>query len=86
MKIAFTRHAKGKFRKFAEVGAFFSEQDVIKVIESPEHTDKVSDSPNTIVSRTTDEKHVLRVVFKVEDDIIIVITFYPAQRGRYYEA
>ena len=37
-----------------------------------------------IASRSIDEKHVLRVVYKWKGDIITVITFYPAAKGRYY--
>jgi len=28
----------------------------------------------------------MQIVFKIEDDIITIITFYPAKKGRYYEA
>lgn len=57
---------------------------VRKVIEEAEHEDRGSDKPNVIVSKEIDPKHVLRVVYKQEDDIITVITFYPAEKGRYY--
>lgn len=55
------------------------------VIKNPEHKDTTSDFPNIIVSGSIDDSHVLRVVYKKEDDIIIVITFHPAEQGRYYE-
>ena len=61
-----------------------SENDVLKVLERPDHEDKSSDFPNIIASKTFDATHVLRVVYRVEGDIIRVITFYPAEKGRYY--
>ena len=85
MKIVFTRHASVdkvamlKKHKFV-VGRKFIES----VIEYPEDEDKESDFPKIIVSKTIDEKHVLRVVYKRKGDIITVITFYPARKGRYY--
>lgn len=54
------------------------------VIKNPKHLDKESDFPNIIASRTFDQKHILRVVFRKEHDIIKIITFYPAEKGRYY--
>ena len=61
-----------------------TEDDVIEVIKEPEHEDKESDKPNIIASKGIDEKHVLRVVYRKENDIIKIITFYPAEKGRYY--
>ncbi len=84
-KIVFTKHAKGRFIDFKKQGLEFTKRQVIKTIESPDHIDKVSDAPKIIISKVIDKFHVLRVVFKVVDGIITVITFYPAKRGRYYE-
>jgi len=86
MRFVFTKHARGKFVKFAKNGIIVYEKDVLKTIGNPEHLDKESDFPKMIASRPRDNKHILRVVFKIEDDIIIIITFYPARKGRYYEA
>jgi len=56
-----------------------------EAVLNPEHEDKESDKPNTIASKSIDAKHILRVVYRREFDIIRVITFYPAEKGRYYE-
>lgn len=55
------------------------------VILNPEHIDGESDFPKVIASRSIDSKHILRVVYRRENDIILIITFYPAEQGRYYE-
>lgn len=85
MKFIFTKHAKERLRDFARYGVKISRQEVIEVIKNPEHVDEESDHPKMIASKPKDAKHILRVVFKIEDDIITVITFYPAMKGRYYE-
>ncbi|KKR78363.1 MAG: hypothetical protein UU23_C0001G0127 [Candidatus Curtissbacteria bacterium GW2011_GWA1_40_9] len=65
---------------------FKSNKTFIKeIITNPDHEDKVSDYPKIIASKSLDSKHVLRVVYKQEDDIITVITFYPAPKGKYYQ-
>lgn len=85
VKIVFTKHARKKFRELKEIGVIISRQKVIEAIRNPEHIDKESDAPKIIASRAININHILRVVFKEEDGIITVITFYPAKKGRYYE-
>jgi hypothetical protein len=38
--------------------------------------------PLLIAQKAIDEKHVLRVVFKKENGIIKIITFYPARKRK----
>ena len=68
-----------------DVGTIITRKDISATIKDPEHVDYDSDKPKIIASKSFKEKLVLRVVFKMDDDIIKVITFYPAQAGRYYE-
>lgn len=85
MRIVFTKHALvDKFTKLKGHNFNLTQDDVIAVIKDPENIDKESDSPKIIASKSFDKKHILRVVYKVENDIIKVITFYPAEKGRYY--
>ncbi len=85
MKIVFTNHAlKDKFPQLSKHNFKISKLDVEAVIQNPEHTDKISDYPKIIVSKEFDKKHVLRVVYKIDYGMIKVITFYPAEKGRYY--
>jgi len=57
---------------------------VDRTVRQPENIDIETDKPKFIVSGKLDRKHVLRVVYVREDDIIRIITFYPAEKGRYY--
>lgn len=84
MKIVFTKHALGKFIEFKKHGFNLTKIDVKKVIKKPEHIDEESDHPKIIVSKSFNGKHILRVVYKLESGIIKIITFYPAEKGRYY--
>lgn len=61
-----------------------SKETIKDVIKNPENEDKETDFPKIIASKAIDTKHILRVVYKQKGDIITVITFYPAVKGRYY--
>lgn len=85
MKVILSKHAKeDKFVILAKHNFHLSEKDVLEVVNNPDHEDKVSDQPNVIASKTLDETHILRVVHRKDGGIIKVITFYPAEKGRYY--
>ena len=85
MRIVFTKHASVDKFAMLKKHKFNVDKETIKnVIENPEDEDKESDFPKIIVSKSIDERHVLRVVYKKKGDIITVITFYPAVKGRYY--
>ena len=85
MKIVYTKHAeRDKFTYLARHGFKTAKREINNIIIDPDHVDEVSDYPNTIASKQIGTKHVLRVVYKKENDRITVITFYPAQVGRYY--
>lgn len=85
MKVKYTRHAAvDKFLMFKRHKFKMTKKLVKEAIINPEHEDRESDAPKIIVSKSIDSKHILRVVYRREGDIIIVITFYPAEKGRYY--
>lgn len=85
MKIRYTKHASiDKFAMLKKHRFQVTKKLIKEVLQNPEHKDIKSDSPKIIASKSIDPKHILRVVYKKEDDIITVITFYPAEKGRYY--
>ena len=84
MKINYTKHAAvEKFKWLKDHGFAVSRTFVSKAIKTPDHADNNSDFPNTIVSKSLDQKHILRVVYRKENDTITIITFYPAKKDRY---
>ena len=84
MKIVFTNHAEKKLKDLEKLGVNVTKTLIKNVLEDPLHVDGKSNPPKKIVSGKLGEKHLLRIVFREENDIIIVITFYPAKKGRYF--
>ncbi len=83
MTIRYTKHAQKKFRDLEELGVRVTKPLIKRILSRPHHTDTTSEAPKTIVSGTLDTRHILRIVYRREDDTIVVITFYPAAVGRY---
>jgi len=85
VKILYTKHAAvDKFNMLKKHKFNVDKKFIVQVIKNPDHEDKESDKPKIIASKEINQKHVLRVVYKQEGDIITIITFYPAEKGRYY--
>ena len=55
---------------------------VAAILNNPNVID-YSRLPLLIAQGELDAKHVLRVVFKKEHEVIVVITFYPARKDKY---
>ena len=66
-----------------KLGIIVKENIITEIINDPLYTDLETDPPKIIVSGNLD-KHILRVVYREEDDIIFVVTFYPAKKRRYF--
>jgi hypothetical protein len=77
--IIYTRHAEEKFRILKEQGFVVQKGIVEETIQSPQSIDH-SQLPLLIAQKSIDAKHILRVVFKKENDIIKIITFYPIRK------
>lgn len=82
MKIVFTKHAQEKFAVLKRFGWNFTKLQVQQAIEKPKWKG-ISRFGQETAMVLVDEKHILRVIFEKEDDIIKVITFHPARRGKY---
>jgi hypothetical protein len=79
--VRFTRHAQKKFSVLAVHGFVVSEEQVRQTVLSP---DRVEDyETEQIAQKRISDTHVLRVVYRRENDEILVITFYPGRRKRY---
>jgi septum formation topological specificity factor MinE len=80
--IVFTKHARDKFVILRRHGFRILERQIITTIEKPDKID-YSRLPLLIAQRRLHKVHVLRVVYKIENDIIKVITFYPGRIQQY---
>ena len=82
MKIIFTQHAELKFRILEEHGFKITRGQIEDALYMPENIAE-GGKGRLIAQRAISESHLIRVVYQEEEDIIRVITFYPARRGRY---
>ena len=80
--IRFTKHAKDKFAILARRGVKISQNKIIDTVVHPDKIDK-SRLPLLIAQSSLDDSHVVRVVYKTEKDVKIVITFYPGRKSQY---
>ena len=77
-----TKHAKEKFEALKRHGFMISQREVIKTVEQPEMID-YGRLPLLIAQRKIDNTHVLRVVYKIVQKDIKIITFYPGRLRQY---
>jgi mRNA-degrading endonuclease RelE of RelBE toxin-antitoxin system len=80
--IHFTKHAGEKFNILKKHSLNISKQFIIETVNAPDQIDH-SRLPLLIAQKSLDSTHVLRVVYKVEDNIRIIITFYPGGIKQY---
>lgn len=83
MKIRYTFHAEQKFTLLRQSGFSISKRRILQTVASPVKVEDRADG-TYIATSLIDKIHVLRVVYKKERDIIIIITFYPG-RGKAYD-
>ena len=84
MKYIFTKHLLYKLNTLKVVGKKITKKIILETVQEPEDLDSATDYPNLISSAKLDEDRVLRVVYRLEKKKTIIITFYPAKKGRYY--
>jgi len=80
--IHFTKHAREKFVILEEHGFRASKEEVVEAINNPDKID-YSRSPLFIAQKDISPTHVLRVVYKIENSVKIIITFYPGRKKQY---
>lgn len=83
MKITYTKHAKNKFNYAEELNWHLSEKDIKAALQNPDFHSIDTEKDVEIVLKDYDKNRNLRVVYSRVDDIITVITFYLARKGRY---
>jgi len=81
--IHFTRHAEDKFKILNQHSVIINKSKVIATTLNPETTDKISRFPLIIAQSKLDNSHVLRVIYKQENDLKTIITFYPGRIKQY---
>lgn len=83
MKIVFTKHAiQDKTQVMRHFGWVISRKKIINTVKEPRWKGRSNKGQPTAMSLMGND-HILLVVYKHEDGIIKVITFYVTRRGRY---
>ncbi|MEK7558862.1 MAG: hypothetical protein AAB521_00985 [Patescibacteria group bacterium] len=83
MKIIYTKHAeKDKIPILKELGWNITKAQIKKTVRNPKWRGITNKGQKTAMS-LIDEKHILRVIYRLENDIITVITLHIARRGKY---
>lgn len=82
MQIRFTAHAEQKFTALRRHGISIPKSHVIEALEKPDLID-YSRTPLLITQKHLDRSRVLRVVHRIESEMIVVITFYPGRKSQY---
>lgn len=82
MNIRFTKHAQEKFSVLKRHSFPITKKQVTDAVLKPDVIDH-SRLPLYIAQKTIDDTHVLRVVYKREGRVKVIITFYPGRKSSY---
>lgn len=82
MKVIFTQHAREKSLALKRLGWSITRQSVIRTLRHPQWKGISRFGQETAMS-LLDSDHILRVIFNRDGDIMTVVTFHPARRGKY---
>lgn len=82
MKITFALHAEEKLRESETKKLAITKQKITKIVREPEIIDDEEEPVLIAIGKLTNELS-LCVAYRKIDSGIKVITFYPAERGRY---
>jgi len=82
MNFYFTKHAKEKLVKTRKSGFLITIDTIKKIVLKPLKVEDRYDGTH-IASSLINSYHVLRVVYRMDGDIIVIITLYPGRRKAY---
>lgn len=80
--IYYTKYAEKKFDILNKHGVFFTKEQIKDTIKLPDKTGIISTTSNKKEFHSC-EKDGIKVIFKKESGIIIVVTFYPTKEKTY---
>jgi len=73
----FTKHALEKFEILKLRGVEISKAEVLECIADPDDVDDESRKPFVFATKRFEGGRCLRVLYKIVDGVIVIITFYP---------
>ena len=81
-RIVFSSHAQEKFDILWRHGVRLTKEQVEDTVRRPLKVGPAFKG-RMVAQKLLDADHLIRVIYEEEDDIINIITFYPARRDRY---
>lgn len=82
MRFVYTSHAEEKLTEKEPKKLGITKVKIQKIVEKPESID-TSDRPVFLAIGGLDKDHSLCVVYRYIQERILLITFFPAKKGRY---
>ena len=82
MRIRLTPHAVLRLSELSERGIEVPEALIAETLARPEKVE-LGNLGRLIAQGPLDDRHVLRIVFELEPDELVVVTVYPGRRSRY---
>jgi len=82
MKILYAKHAEMKFQILKKHNFIVTKKQIRDIVENPESIKRGRKS-RLIAQGPITKTHLIRVIYRQENNVITVITFYPARRQRY---
>ena len=82
MRFRFTKHVSEKLILLKRFRFKITKKQIKETINNPLKVED-KDTDLHIATSLLDENHVLRVVYRFESDIIVIITCYPGRRKAY---
>ena len=80
-RIRLTKHARDKFEFLRRYGFDISERSIRGAVASPSRVDRRDDE--LLALKPLDREYAIRVVYKMANGNIVVLTFYPVKRERF---
>lgn len=81
MKIVLTLHAQEKLQEKDAKSLKITRKQIFEILTNPDKVNKTK-NPHQSIGRLNDSL-TLCVIWKIENEAVKVVTFYPAEKGRY---
>jgi hypothetical protein len=80
-KVTFTRYAQEKFQFLKGYGFEITEASIREAVLNPSRVERKDDQ--LLALKPLDREYAVRVAYRIVNDNIVVVTFYPVKRERF---
>jgi len=82
LDVRLTQHVRNKIAELRRYGFDLTEEDIVETVRNPSRVLQ-GYSGQLIAQKPFTEKHLLRIVYELREEVALCITVYPARRSRY---